>query len=748
MFGGCMKTKKQKENDKGTLQYDKLFLDEIFILDNKSLKETNVISNNIFLSFEKQIGILASLLIRGMSVNSELSSKLEKKLNYISEKNEGEDALDDNLTSDDNLSDEKNKFFKKFKKTKITIFEKKKKYLNNIEDELINFGMSEKNKNFMYDVIWMGCENDSDNNNNNNIVGNILMDGLVHSVCYIDASLLPYPLPSSDGFNFIDNACKEKTENYWKEENNDNDRINGSNYVKEKKEVDYVKSGLDFWRYHCNCSLNDSDSPYSTSFSAPNIPLYTPCFNITSSHSQTISSLFFCSVISLKSVFLNNPDLYIKIKERVINEMNLMRRINIEYLHFSKELKSASAELENFVGSNPLYLLSMLLLFSVVDGRNINETRNDIYGCELSIDFSEENFNRNGIIFHFLSPDEFCLLFCYVLDSLPPSTSYIPQFIENNSISKLSTTDSSIIPSAYFDDRNVEIEKMRFLRRSFILFYCLFYPFLQNSSILNDKSPAPILRSSILFKHLSNVIYDSNGEDESITFNVSPLIKNYSNLIKLSNFKKINKIDERNLSICDEDLNKIGEEISEEISSSKELSLYITDLNSLDIYYSPSFEELLWVLKLVNSKEDSLDNIPQTVHPPQLLLPSFVSLPLSFHCLREYLHSNPFPCKMCKSSPSYTGLCIVCGKIICLSCSCCKFECKIECPSLQSSSSSSSSSSLLALPDKSILYNKKNSCFSEEIYHSSICCGYILTVSSSFVNSVIFQRFLLFLLLF
>jgi hypothetical protein len=264
---------------------------------------------------------------------------------------------------------------------------------------------------------------------------------------------------------------------------------------------------------------------------------------------------------------------------------------------------------------------------------------------------------------------------------------------------------------------------------------------LQNPFILNDNPPTPILRSSLLFKHLSTVIYDSNSEDESTIFGVSPLIKNYSSMMKQSNCKKTNENNEKNISVCDEDLNKIGEEISEEISSSKELSLYITDLNALDIHYSPSFEELLWVLTSVEGKENSLNNILHSIHPPQLLLPSFISLPLSFHCLRDYLHSNPFPCKICKSSPSFIGLCVVCGKIICLSCSCCKFECKIEYPFLSISSSSSSTSSIFRFPQKSIFYNKNDSCFSEEIYHSIICCGYILTVSSSFVNSIIFHRF-------
>jgi hypothetical protein len=172
-------------------------------------------------------------------------------------------------------------------------------------------------------------------------------------------------------------------------------------------------------------------------------------------------------------------------------------------------------------------------------------------------------------------------------------------------------------------------------------------------------------------KIFTRKIYDS----ESLVSNsggvgFSPVIKNFSDLLKWKTTYKNDNLNKFSNILLESDESIIQENISNKLT--EEMSSYISDIQNISIYLSPSCEQLLWTLTGKYYKDElkistNFEELPYIVQPPQLLVHELLPLPLTFQDLREFVHYQPYKCLECNSHPPHIGVCIVCGKILCVS---------------------------------------------------------------------------------
>lgn len=153
------------------------------------------------------------------------------------------------------------------------------------------------------------------------------------------------------------------------------------------------------------------------------------------------------------------------------------------------------------------------------------------------------------------------------------------------------------------------------------------------------------------------------------------------------------------------------------------VSAYLSDLNTLSVYPVPTLTQLLGVFGVgsaalaVGTQTEGQTGGSGSIITPDLhavLLP----LPLKFVDICRYaLHAR---CVECDTVPQHLGLCMVCGRTLCLSDSCCQYN---------------------GIVHRQHIW--QDHLISEEWMHAHVCSGLIFPVESGALSAITFSKHLI-----
>ncbi|KAH7829337.1 uncharacterized protein MONOS_17087 [Monocercomonoides exilis] len=389
---------------------------------------------------------------------------------------------------------------------------------------------------------------------------------------------------------------------------------------------------------------------------------------------------------------------------------------------------------------------------------------------------------------------------------------------------------SPFLLSPWFDPRNASIQRHIFLRRASLLFTALF-------GIQNEDKWSSCLKQAESFiseSHQLDCAMRKDEEDSSAqpleqeklladsivafdeTFNIfeklmktplySPDIQNVhskssvasscnsSLMTSFPSFSPSSSISSLPHPSTTSSSSASSEQLTSVHSLNRQVdfvtSLYVSDLDAMTVYSSPSDQQLLiffssflcngcnmrrkrchlsrdnlqgdyvYQTESFNGKEDLLSakrkldrKIPLTEHcnsehslhltrpnllPQNLLLPRLVSLPLSL--LRLISFGQQCHCTCCGKLCGLMSICMLCGKLMCSCSKCC--QCVVnenyQVNDLFSQNNDQRKLNLDSNNKKNLLFTIRNtSLSSEEVAHSSSCSGIILTLASGYLCAII-----------
>jgi hypothetical protein len=456
-------------------------------------------------------------------------------------------------------------------------------------------------------------------------------------------------------------------------------------------------SAIDFWRWQLQQG---------------NTPVVTRQFCLQSHHVIAVSSLF--NTLLLLMIGCSASGGLDRVKQTVLNEIKTMKE--------EKENPGNNDKRELFVGSDPIRLLLMLVVIRAV------ETESE--GCSKNNESITSSWKCRVITPSFFSE---CVI--DVLTSLP-SVLESPMLVLPSSLT-----------SPWFDPHNASILRLSFLRRATLLFISLFTPFLSSG---NSKSPY-LIRFNDLTCKLNQKVFSST----SLPPSTSPLFNPFT-IIKSPNQTKYHSP-----SIIKQITSSILSQLPEE------LIMYMLDLNGIDIYLNPTLKGLenIYVKKEkgsgsgeLNEKISESEDNEVSVIPHDLLLPSLLSIPLSYEEMERYIKS--YHCCECDGAcrnvngrmgmddidgpfsgvpPSHVALCLTCGKVLCLSDKCCHYFGLLNYTTIRKRSIpiNEMNQSPLSLYEQPMSRVKvENRYIGEEIMHMNLCGGLFFVVSSTYVSSI------------